>query len=752
MSATHRVMRSVQPTLSPETEALLSAVRDQLADQFSTQVTTQTMAVADLLEAQADQAKSKDAGAILRGASSTLACLGTALQNGIASSVRRQFDRKLKPASSQSLGGLTLEMLTLVDEAQMQEEIAIGKAASRLKEQVNFEFYSLSRRIGHLLNIEHIVDRDNPVFPGMFAQALIDGLAHCGIVTAQRTAIFEASGPMLIEILPQTYQAANDYLIEQGVVIEIKESYGRVIPGKSAPPVASAGSEGGAAVGSTASSIGGNRTVGGTVISASTPTPAQAILRNELSMLLHQVVQHGQGVSDEKSGAVQRALGSAPAGNAIEKSAAGGKPTADNQWQAMGFLQGNLRTQMQAALQVQSGFFPAGHATLDTAFTESLDLTQLVAAGIIIAAFNRLLASPPLREHVGALLLQLQMPVIKAMFAEPVLLTDDHHVVRKTLDRLAEFAIAQPDLLRPGTSSHESLATIIGELAANIEYDAAAFAKIAEKIDMLFAYHEEAAAESDPKAQMMLEIELMESAINSAHHAIESRLQPPPTGGDPEFICTFARVIWKEVLFSDMLNGGAQGELWRLDIETLEVLLSSVRPQDTTAERAELVRRLPALQSRLDEAAASVQVDPAYLAQFNAQLRDVHSTTLSGVLRRPDTAPAPPPRVDLTATMKLKITGEFTALPHLMRGQWIEFEDEDTHHLRRARLNWMSPISAVCLFKDYLENETFTIELKSLDEQIRKKQARQVESLGISRHAIDYAIQHLGTPAPAASA
>jgi len=56
----------------------------------------------------------------------------------------------------------------------------------------------------------------------------------------------------------------------------------------------------------------------------------------------------------------------------------------------------------------------------------------------------------------------------------------------------------------------------------------------------------------------------------------------------------------------------------------------------------------------------------------------------------------------------------------------------------------MSPIGAVCLFKDYLENATFTLELSDLDEQLNRKLARLVESLGVSRHAIEYAIQNMG--------
>ena len=56
----------------------------------------------------------------------------------------------------------------------------------------------------------------------------------------------------------------------------------------------------------------------------------------------------------------------------------------------------------------------------------------------------------------------------------------------------------------------------------------------------------------------------------------------------------------------------------------------------------------------------------------------------------------------------------------------------------------MSPIGSVCLFKDYLENDTFTLELSDLNEQLNQKRARLVACLGVSRHAIEFASQNLG--------
>ena len=359
-----------------------------------------------------------------------------------------------------------------------------------------------------------------------------------------------------------------------------------------------------------------------------------------------------------------------------------------------------------------------------------MTLAQLVTSCIIINAFNRLLASPAIRDHVGAFLLQLQSSVIRASFAEPQLLTDAAHPVRVSLDRLTEFAIAQPRAMQPGQAIYESIAVIIDCVAGEAEYDSVAYASVADNISELFAYEEETAAAGDTKAAMMMEIEITEIAINAATRAIEVRLEHDES--TPEFVATFVRVIWKDVLFQDVINGGGKGELWLRDIETLDTLLKSIHAQESVGARSEMLRRLPVLMGNLEEGAQSVGCDPAYLTAFVSQLRELHTAAWNAPFE--------------TAGPPLAHTGDDAAAstpPGLRRGEWVEFS-ADGGKTRRARLNWLSPIGGNYLFKDYLKNETFTVDLKELNQQLSSGRAQLVRSLGISRHAIEYAIKHLG--------
>lgn len=729
-------MTTGSPDAETPSEELLSTVGEILAAHFAQEIGAEAMKVSDSLDAAANTAEDKAKRDELRAASSTLASLGRPLGKALIAIVRRQYDQKLKPTRFKGAGTMTLDALELVDEAQVQEDIAIGKATIRLKEHVSFEFFALSRRIAHLLCVEHIVDRDNPVYPGIFAHALRDGLRECGVAAGERLLMFEAYSAALHATLEKSYHQANEELIARGILIEIKANFGRAILGKSltAP----------SATGSRAAVVLPQPTTPTPSMVADTPPPLKATVavaaparesskEDDITSMLRQILLRDEPAVGERTHLVQRLL-----------SATGSPTETETGLKGIGMLQEDVRKQVKLALEAQAKLLPqaaAADAGEDpnlpnlaalgaTVLAENLTLAQLVICSIIVAAFNRLLAAPTIREHVGLLLLQLEASVVKAAFADPQLLSDAAHPVRATLDRLSEFAIAQPQLLQRGKSGYGSLAVVIDGVARMPEYDRNAYAALAVSISALFANEEETAAASDEKAVMMVEIEITESAINAATEAIEARLDRGVAV--PEFIATFIRVIWKEVLFHDVLNGGVTGDLWLRDIDTLDTLLKSIRAQESATARSEMLRRLPVLVASLDEGAQSVRCDAGYLESFMTQLREIHSAASNAPFQR---ANPPLPGTKESATMRLDA--------QLRRGQWVQFRMADSIKSRRARLNWVSPSGSNCLFKDYLQNESFTVELKELHQQLDSRDARLVGSLGLSRHAIEFAIQHL---------
>lgn len=726
------------PPAKTPIEELLSTVRETLAAHFSQEMGAAAIKVSDSLDATANTTQDKAKRDDLRTASSSLATLGRPLSKALLALVRRQYDQKLNPSRFNAAGTLTLDALELVDEAQVQEDIAIGKATIRLKEQVSFEFFALSRRIAHLLGVEHIVDRDNPVFPGIFAHALRDGLRECGLGGGQRLLIFAAYDAALQASLEKSYHLANEELIARGILIEIKANFGRAILGKSiTAPLAT--------VSRTATDP--PPPMPAASVAAATPpappaAPATPVRENskddDITSMLRQMLLRDDPAVGERTHLVQRLL-----------SATGSPTETETGLKGIGMLQEDVRRQVTSALEVQAGLLrrpdtgiaeeddggddPAltGLAALEAiVLAEDLTLAQRVTCCIIVGAFNRLLSAPAIGEHVGLLLLRVEASVVKAAFAEPRLLRDAAHPVRATLDRLSEFAIAQPQLLQRGHPSYASLAVVLDGVSLMPEYDRQAYAAVADNISALFANEEETAAAGDEKALMMMEIEVTENAINAATEAIEARLDRGVAV--PEFVATFVRVIWKEVLFHDVLNGGVTGDLWLRDVGTLDTLLKSIRGQESAAARGDMLRRLPVLVGSLDEGAQSVRCDAAYLENFMTQLREIHSAASNAPFQR---ASPPLARTADSATLRLNA--------QLRRGQWVEFRIADGQKLRRARLNWVSPSGSNGLFKDYLQNESFTVELKALHQQLDSKDARLVGSLGLSRHAIVFAIQHL---------
>src|SRR5262249_12459042 len=142
-----------------------------------------------------------------------------------------RFNTKLTPGAD-TLGQtarFSLESLSLVADDDMQEEIALGNATRRLKDQSDEELFALSHRLANVLGRETLPDEMNPVFPRVFTRALLDAIGEGGIDLQGRLAAFAAFGPAMLEAVPQCYAAANRLLRERGVMPDFRKAYGSVV-------------------------------------------------------------------------------------------------------------------------------------------------------------------------------------------------------------------------------------------------------------------------------------------------------------------------------------------------------------------------------------------------------------------------------------------------------------------------------------------------------------------------------------------
>jgi len=712
-------------------------MRDTLAGHFASAIAEAIQVASDRLAAEVSESEDVEEKKILREASTLLLVEKADIANRLAGQFRERFDAKLQPeeGSFGKTAKFSLDSLSLMDDFQMQEEIALGHGAKQIKERSGHELFALTQRLCALRGIEDIQDDDSPVYPRVFGRALLEALPKCA--PAMRLKMLKSFQPALLDIVPASYAAANAMLVERGILVEIKSNYGKPVI-KTSRGIAQVFMQGAAPAGAVAlypAGVENNEILGtlnrlfsqaggagipGANAAPAFPAAAHAVpgtvtvqIRPELLAALRQIesrlpefsssssaTRSPIAISDEVQGSLFAAEDEAPTSNAVRA----------------------VRQELK----------------------ESLTPADLVVTDIVATIFDRLFGDPRLPDSIKALLARLQIPVLKMAMLDRTIFSDPHHPLRAFIDRLVEFGIAQSASLQSGAPSLVSLAGIVNDVVGKHDTNHDALQRGYGEIEKMFHAEEEVAVQADESVQALVETEAKETAEAAASHIIAARLG---NASYPQAIAEFVQAAWRKVLALDYLEGGPDGGGWKHDLQALDDLLWSIVPHHTRGGRKRLVEILPALLKSMNQGIARIKLDPAAGNAFFEELKTLHTHLVrlpvseespDSVFLDPNAAQQNVPYDDPETT--IRSTGEKLVDLGLWRGAWLEFDEPDGAR-QRCRLSWLSPIHGVCLFKNYEKSSSFAISLKDLKTRLAGKTVRVVEGLGIARSSIEGAIQ-----------
>jgi hypothetical protein len=751
---------------------LVAAVRDTLADLFSSEAAVAVPAVCQNLDEQASASTDRDEQKLLREAAGLLREDNASLAKRLAQEVRERFDAKLRPAEDKfsKTAIFSIDSMTLVDDFQMEEEIALGHCTKRLKEQSDHELFALTQRLYALTGREETAEDKSPVFPRIFGRSLLESLSAAGCSPQTKLRIFKAFQPSLLDIVPKTYAKTNQMLIDRGVIIEIKNRYGKPVI-KQSRPAAQPMPQG--------MTQGMTQATGPMVpvpMAAGMVMPAAAPATFATSSV----------ESGDMLGILQRLFAASAmpplSGPAIAVQPLAPPPPASPAGVAQtGTVTVQIRPELLEALRRLEAQLPAAASdaagalgpvedsshnqgslfpVIDDApltnivrnakreLMETLSPADGVIMDIVAAMFDRLFNDPRLPDALKALLGRLQIPVLKLAMQDQSMFSNSIHPVRGLIDCIAEFGIAQPDLLSGDPACQQSIADIFESVIREHPANPLAFEQAFERLTALVAHHEDAATEHDDLILGLQEGESIDAANATAAAAIAKRLA---NAGYPAGLTTFIGTCWKDVLARAWREGGMEGKAWQRELGTLDDLLWSVAPSRSREDRDRLMNLLPSLLTRLDEGIAQVDHDAAHKETFFDELCNLHMRIMRGQdaagsakEHGPDSdhsAPqeqAPAPFSDAETTVVSPVAS--LSREGLYRGCWVEFVEADGTK-RRCRLNWLSAISGACVFKDYEKNTSFAIDCDDLKSRLLAKTVLLVEGCGLARATIEEAIK-----------
>jgi Protein of unknown function (DUF1631) len=730
--------------------AVLAEVREAMARPFAESIAAGLPQVMEIIEQQLALTQERENWKPLRGALQLLGGMRTSLGARVQREVAARFDAKVAPGDDAfgKTARFSLESLSLVADHQVQEEISLGNASKRLKDQVGDELFALTQRMAVVMGKETLPDDRNPVYPRTFTRGLLDALVEPGGDSAARLAAFAAFDPVMLEVVDEIYHSVNRMLRDRGVLPDFKRSYGAPVqtPTRAAPQ-ATTGMQG-----AVPAVQGTPMPAGGMANDAAPASPAgmleqlfaAAANRPTISVTQRPVMAVPPGmitiqVRPEMVAAL-RALESRL--DTPSASDAGTVAHASAQWPSAGGIAPGTET------------YPASSAEVHRAkaqMRDTLTPADVVIADLVAALFDRLFVDPRLSDSTKAQVGRLQLPVFKAVMQDRTFFTERAHPIRGLIDVVAELGASDESIRVESRSPAEWIAAMVAELLARHGEDAQAFVSAHRKLGDVLERHRAAAIEADEQVLAIRHEEHRLAAVRDASLEIAHRLA---AGQYPEEGASFLYRCWRDVLVFDFLEGGDKSPNWSADLEVLDDVLWILIPRTSNEDRARLVSLLPSLLFRLKMGFARAGMPAEAAAQNVEELKQLLDEVMRAPMaaahgslrRRPESAPVF--KDDYTAT--LHVSSASLAEEGLARGTWIEFTEPDGTR-RRCRLTWMSPVQGTCLFKDLERNRSFAISLDEVREKRRAGLAVPVDGPGVAQSSIEGALSDVARAMGAAA-
>ena len=646
------------------------------------------------------------------------------------------------------------EGLQLMDDADLSEHIVIREFSAQLSETCDGELYTLNRRVAALLGREERNDEaDNPLAPPVICRSLTDSCATISADAESRLILLRRLERHLHGVLPDIYRQINAYLIERGILPDLKRSYQRNVPtGKSSPADAVPAAATDQPVGS-----------------VSPPISGENILEALQRIAQARSVLSGQtGVFSAMTGTASAVTGGSHAAGTITN-------------QALPSLDAAAINQLLLASLNERQHTPTGEPggaiinqvrlVRDSEDAKQASGLEAVTMDIVAMLFDFIFDDARIPLAIKALISRLQIPVLKVAMLNPGFFAERQHPTRRFLSSISGIAIRWGNAVDESDPFYGKMAELVDRIQAEFEEDVEIFGTALEELE---SFVDEREAEEDETAlaaaNIVIQHEIEAEGWERAQRATRSFLKDNP---QPKVLDDFLAEHWVAVLQKIAVgNIDTQAE-WPSAIDVMKDLAWSITPKKTSDDRLKLIGLLPRLLAALNKGLDKTEIAPALRTAFFDVLVKFHSAALKGEATEqavPQTTPpaeqespiTPPAEGDLLVTRTIDngvqveeviLVGAspvwrpgdrdiFQQVNELHRGDWVEFID-DEGNANRERLNWISPQRGILLFSNHRSAKAISIAPDALARQIRDGKAAIVRENAIFERALNGALESI---------
>ncbi len=602
--------------------------------------------------------------------------------------------------------------LTLVSYEEMDKKLAFGRASRALELASAEQLAALGMRLACVTETDTLSVAQNPFRPEVFLRVIHaawtkfnpDPHTHPLILPLLRADILFDLSPIL--------QALNEFLVRQGILTELHESY-RI---KKTENIQAA------------------------------IAPAQ-VDKKDLSQKLKKIFSQknssdpsaNQNEDDQKTD-----LNQPQYRQQFSASAQASQPETDTR--LFHYLENLQKTmairQLVAGAQDMMRLSQMREQMPELTSNNSVEKTTL---DLLSKIFDTVFHNPSIPGQIKELIGVLQIPVLKAALMDKEFFFQEAHPARRMIDLLTQQSVAWDQSKGQADPLFQAMQHNVSRVQNEFDHKMGLFDEVVSDLENFVAKEEEASTKAlQEPIKRALQKEKFKQANIAANNEVALRVG---TGEVVAFVESFLENRWTKVLTLAYSVQEDKPHAVTDAIKTMDDLIWSVKPKITLPQRQELLNRLPAILARLNKWLSLIKWEDADRALFFADLAECHASIVRAPLEL-----SPEKQLEiaveaaqLAAERRLEKRNQAEAqeaqelqklhaedvsadnaaevVANLERGIWLQFTKKsgDTH---KARLAWVSPMRSLYIFTASQKEKSFSLSAQELEQTFREQRAQ----------------------------
>ncbi|MDQ2076304.1 DUF1631 family protein [Marinimicrobium sp. ABcell2] len=476
------------------------------------------------------------------------------------------------------------DMLSLVEHSDLEETIAITSITHRADSLFAGQLWALQQRLALLSDGEKPDERSNPASPVQFCEALRRSLASLELDNKSKIIGYKTFDRELIGHLDELYEQINGYLIDEGVLPNLR--YAAVVDDSGPVEDVSAGQEAAPDEGSTEPQAVPQRRASDRLLSgvgSSADNQYQTGLFNAIRLLQSHMAQYaGAPVSGAGDVDAEPTIGGTPYHSGLRQA------YSSQQWVDV------LQSLQVQALDVSSQAVQSGGELMPSSVQEvsqqmlaritadddegQVDAADMETIDLVGLLFEYMLSDDNLPDSVKTLLSYLHTPFLKIAFIDKGFFEQTEHPARVLLNSLAEAGSRW--VSNDGTCQYDmydKIKATVFRILGEFENDVRLFAEVLLEFN---GYTHNLARRQELIERRALEKVQGEEKLREAKQRVNDEVIQRTDGRElPSAVLLLLLQPWSDYLSFVLLRYGDRSESWTGALNLIEELLWTLEPK-----------------------------------------------------------------------------------------------------------------------------------------------------------------------------